>query len=239
MRRGFLLCLILLLGVSGVSCVANKGPRANIAPGLTVIDEYTIAGTKSFLTGYPALNLEGTINAVIEIPAGTTAKWEVIKPHGELKWEFKKGKPRTVKYLSYPGNYGMIPRTLLPKELGGDGDPLDVLVLCRALPRGSVVEAKVLGILKLLDNGEKDDKILAVPKESPLYGVDSIRELDIKFPGVTTIVETWFLNYKGPKEMESQGFAEVTEAMNAIKTAMEAFDNNAQSSNANRVHRKR
>jgi len=226
MRRTFLLCFILLLGVSGGSCVTNKGPRADIAPGLTALDEYTITGTKSFLTGYPALNPEGTINAVIEIPAGTTAKWEVIKPHGELKWKFKKGKPRIVKYLSYPGNYGMIPQTLLPKELGGDGDPLDVLVLGRALPRGSVVEAKVIGVLKLLDNGEKDDKILAVQKESALYGVDSIQELDIKFPGITTIVETWFLNYKGAKKMESQGFADVTEAMNLIKSAVEAFNTN-------------
>ena len=114
-----------------------------------------------------------------------------------------------------------------------------MLVLGRALPRGSVVEAKVLGVLKFLDNGEKDDKILAVPKESPLYGVDSIRELDIKFPGVTTIVETWFLNYKGPKEMESQGLAEVTEAMKVIKTAAAALDSDEQSSKANRVHPKR
>ena len=68
----------------------------------------------------------------------------------------------------------MIPRTLLPKELGGDGDPLDVLVLGRALPRGSVVETKVLGVLKLLDRGEQDDKILAVPKECPLHEVTSL-----------------------------------------------------------------
>ena len=46
-------------------------------------------------------------------------------------------KPREVKYLGYPGNYGMIPRTLLPKELGGDGDPLDVIVLGPAVERGS------------------------------------------------------------------------------------------------------
>lgn len=226
MKRAFSLCFILIVGLSSVSCLSNKGPRVNIAPGLTMVDAYTIAGGKSLLTGFPALNPEGTINAVIEIPAGTTAKWEVSKPHGELKWKFKKGKPRVVKYLGYPANYGMIPRTLLPKELGGDGDPLDVVVLGRALPRGSVVEAIVLGVLKLLDRGEQDDKILAVPKESPLHRVNSIKELDIKFPGVTAIVETWFLNYKGAGKMESRGFSGANEAMNVIKTAMEGFNNN-------------
>ena len=74
----------------------------------------------------------------------------------------------------------MISRTLLPKELGGDGDPLDVLVLGRALPRGSVVETKVLGVLKLLDRGEQDDKILAVPKESLLHEVTSLHVMPQK-----------------------------------------------------------
>ena len=74
---------------------------------------------------------------MIEIPTGTTAKWEVVKPSGELRWEFDQGRPRVVRYLGYPGNYGMIPRTLLPKEEGGDGDPLDVVVLGPAVPRGS------------------------------------------------------------------------------------------------------
>jgi len=67
----------------------------------------------------------GMINAVIEIPSGTVAKWEVEKSNGSLEWEVVNGKNRVVDYLGYPGNYGMIPQTLLPKELGGDGDPLD------------------------------------------------------------------------------------------------------------------
>jgi len=53
----------------------------------------------------------------------------VKKPDGIMKWAFEDGKPRVIKYLAYPGNYGMIPRTLLPKELGGDGDPLDIIML--------------------------------------------------------------------------------------------------------------
>ncbi len=197
--------------------------RGDYAAGLRAIDAYSLVGERSLLSGYPPRNEDGSINVVVEIPTGTNAKWEVSKKDGSLRWEFKKGQPRVVKYLGYPGNYGMIPRTLLPKSRGGDGDPLDVIVLGPAVPRGSVVTAKVVGILKLLDDGEQDDKIIAVMTNSPLETVNSIAELDEKFPGVTTIVETWFANYKGPGEMESRGFAEAEAAQKVIDAAIAAF----------------
>ncbi len=195
----------------------------DVAPGVKVVDEYTIAGEKSFLDGYSPLNEDGTINAVIEIPTGTNAKWEVVKPEGVMKWEFKKGKPRVVKFLGYPGNYGMIPKTILSKNEGGDGDPLDVIVLGEAVPRGSVVNAKLIGVLKLLDGGEQDDKLIAVLSDSPLAGVNSIEEMKKQFPGVLDIVEIWFSSYKGPGEMESKGFAEKDDAMNVLKKAIAAY----------------
>jgi inorganic pyrophosphatase len=109
-----------------------------------VKDGYTLIGKKNYLTGYEAIDRLGNINVVIEIPTGTTAKWEVEKSTGHLKWEFVDGVPREVSYLGYPGNYGMIPRTLLPKELGGDGDPLDVIVLGPAVKRGTVLKTKII-----------------------------------------------------------------------------------------------
>ena len=66
---------------------------------------YVLATPANLLTGYPAVNPDGTINAVVEIPAGTTAKWQVSKRDGTLEWEFLNGKPRIVEYLPYPGNY--------------------------------------------------------------------------------------------------------------------------------------
>ena len=66
---------------------------------------------------------QGLIHFVVEIPAGTNAKWEVDKATGGLHWEQKDGRPRVVQYLAYPGNYGMIPSTSLPYEIGGDGEP--------------------------------------------------------------------------------------------------------------------
>lgn len=199
------------------------GGEAAIAPGVEVVDAYTLKGQQNFLSGYEPLNPDGTINVVIEIPAGTTAKWEVVEPSGEMKWEFKKGRPRVVAYLGYPGNYGMVPRTLLPKEQGGDGDPLDVLVLGPAVPRGSVVKARVIGVLGLLDGGEQDDKILAVLEGDPLAEVKSVQELDARFPGVTRIVEIWFESYKGPGELESKGFAGPEAAERVLHAAAAAF----------------
>ena len=75
------------------------------------------------------------MHGIVEIPAGACEKWEV-KLDGVMRWDMKDGKPRHVKYLGYPCNYGMVPRTMLGKELGGDGDPLDVLMLGPAVPRG-------------------------------------------------------------------------------------------------------
>ncbi len=194
-----------------------------LAPGLKMVDDYTIVGEANFLTDFAPVNSDGTINVVVEIPTGTVAKWEVMEPDGALKWEFKNGAPRNVKYLGYPGNYGMLSQTLLSKERGGDGDPLDVLVLGEAVPRGSVVKAKVIGVLKLLDSGEMDDKIVAVLASSPLAEVDTPEQMDQKFPGVLSIVKIWFESYKGPGELTSDGYLGPKEAYQVIDAAKADF----------------
>lgn len=211
-----------LIAFSG--CITSPSIDAvKHASNVTVVDKYTLAGDKHFVRDYPPIDSYGNINVVVEIPTGTTAKWEVDKTTGELVWEFKDEKPRVVSYLGYPGNYGMIPQTLLPKESGGDGDPLDVIVIGPALPRGSVVKARVIGVLKLLDGGEQDDKIVAVLPKSDLGKVSSIKELNQEFNGITKIIEIWFSNYKGPGEMQSQGFAEVSEAQKVLKASIEEY----------------
>lgn len=146
-----------------------------------------------------------TLQAVIEIPAGSVQKWQMDKARpGLLEWE-KEADPatggtrlRTIAYLPYPVNYGALPGTLAAREQGGDGDPFDVLVLGPSLPQGASVNVRVLANLVMLDNGEQDDKLLAVRVDDPLYqDVSSLAELNDRFPGITTIIETWFSNYKG------------------------------------------
>jgi inorganic pyrophosphatase len=218
----FILLVILILN----SCKEEQNEvetlhQENEIPNIT--DTYTIIGEKNYLTGYDPIDSKGNVNVVIEIPTGTTAKWEVEKPSGNLKWEFVDGAPREIKYLGYPGNYGMIPRTLLPKELGGDGDPLDVLVLGSAVERGSVLKTKIIGMLKLFDRGEQDDKLIAVVEGSPFFNINSLEELDSNFDGSTTIIQTFFANYKGQGKMETLGWENEIESKKILDFSIEEY----------------
>ena len=98
------------------------------------------------------------VNALIEIPQGSRSKYEVDKATGLLRLD-------RVIYSSfhYPVNYGFIPQTL-----GEDGDPLDILVLCsQAIQSLCLVDATVIGNMQMIDNGEVDDKIIAVATKDP------------------------------------------------------------------------
>jgi inorganic pyrophosphatase len=193
---------------------------------MTPSDDFTIVGTED-LMGLKAMNDDGTVRAIVEIPAGTSAKWEVSKDDPKaVYWELKNDKPRVINYMAYPANYGSIPGTALPKELGGDGDPLDVIVLGQAVPRGEVVNVRVIGVLKMLDGGEQDDKLIAVlAKDSPLAHIESITQLDSEFPGVTQIVDIWFANYKGPDGgMEGKGFEDAESAKAVLDAAAANFE---------------
>jgi len=182
-----------------------------------------IAGKHHFIDGYkPVLN-DNFVQIVVEIPTGTTAKWEVNKDDGKLHWEIKNGKPRVIDYLGYPGNYGMIPRTLLSYESGGDGDPLDVLVLGPPIKRGTVIKAKIIGALKLLDGGEQDDKLIAVMEGNSFYKVNSISELEQSYPTIPPTIQTWFVSYKGPEKLTSTGYSDAQTANEILAAAIENY----------------
>ena len=98
------------------------------------------------------------VNAIIEIPQGSRAKYEIDKPSGLLKLD-------RVIYSSfyYPVNYGFIPQTY-----GDDKDPLDILVITSlSIQPLTLVEAKVIGVMQMIDNGDSDDKIIAVAANDP------------------------------------------------------------------------
>ena len=213
----FVLCLLAMpLAASGESV----GVRAQ---------QSVLKGEKNFLADYTTHNQDGTVNVVVEIPAGTTAKYEVDHKTGLMVLEQKDGQPRYVQYLPYPGNYGFVPRTVLAKELGGDGDPLDVIVLGDAVPRGSVIKARPLGVLTLKDGGEEDSKVIMAAIGSPFEKVRSVKQLNEQFPGVTGILQTWFTSYKGKDKngnllLSSDGVKERTEAIRVIGDAALQFE---------------
>lgn len=194
---------------------------APVANGLTEVGGLKIVGKKSLYDGNPPRNEDGTVNVIVEIPAGTNAKWETNK-EGELFWEVRDSAPRIVNFLSYPGNYGMIPNTLSPKDQGGDGDDLDVLILGPALPRGTVAKVHLIGVMKFLDQGEQDDKLLAVMKDTPLGQIRSIKELNESFPGAAEIVQLWFTHYKGAGKMTFQGWGDIDVAEEVLQRSIDA-----------------
>ena len=228
MSKAMIFALLLLAGGGALQdkpVDPNSFPSSSVAlaPGLSFADNLTIRAPKDFLRDFSARADGGLVNAVVEIPSGACEKWEV-KQDGRMRWDMKDGKPRHVKYLGYPCNYGMVPRTLLGREQGGDGDPLDILVLGPALPRGTVVAVRVLGMIRLIDGGEKDDKLIAVVQDSAFSKADSLAQLDEHFAGITAILRTWFENYKGKGALQCSGFAEKQEADALLNAASKAFE---------------
>jgi len=167
----------------------------------------------------PALNADDSVNVMIEIAAGSNAKWQQNKTDPlQLEWELKKGQLREVQYLAYPANYGIVTNTLLSKENGGDGDPLDVLVLGKALPQGNVVQVRVIAVMRMLDSGEQDDKLLAVPLKGLFSGLNDLPQLESEFPGITRQLKDWFEHYKGAgTQVTVQNIEDATAAMTLLR----------------------
>lgn len=133
----------------------------------------------------PGNNIPSTINAIIEIPKGSKAKYEIDKESGLLKLD-------RVLFSSvmYPANYGFIPQTYCD-----DRDPLDILVLCSVdvVPM-SLIEAKVIGVMHMIDNGEQDDKIIAVAQHD--MSVNYINDLSELPPHTMKEIVRFFQDYK-------------------------------------------
>ena len=217
--KRILLVTLLLSAIFGNIAFAAESLTDKLAPGLKFKDAYTVVGDKNLYTGYSPLNQDGTINTLTTIPTGTNAKWEINMDKGCLVWDMKDNKPRVIQYMGYPGNFGIIPRTM-----AADKDVLAVLVLGEPLARGTVAKAKVIGAIKLVNTRNAEtDKIIAVYESSPLYKINSLTELDQQYPGVTTIIETWFVNYNGKGKMKSLGFIDADRANDIVSQAVLEF----------------
>jgi inorganic pyrophosphatase len=154
------------------------------------------------------------VTAVIEIPEGSKTKYEVDKRTGLLKLD-------RVVYSSfhYPVNYGFIPRTL-----GLDGDPLDILVLCsQSIQPLCLVQATVIGNMQMIDSGEEDDKIIAVATDDPSVNhIVSIDELPRHF---ISVLRNYFEQYKvlENKQVVIEDFQDKSTAYRIINESIELY----------------
>jgi inorganic pyrophosphatase len=157
------------------------------------------------------------INAIIEIPKGSKIKYELDKKSGLIKVD-------RVLFSSvhYPANYGFIPQTYCD-----DHDPLDILVLGQeAVAPLSIMRAKPIGVMKMVDQGEADDKIIAVHADDPEYAhYNSIDELP---PHRLTEVKRFFEDYKAleKKAVVVEKFLGENEARNIVRSSIECYAKN-------------
>ncbi len=159
-------------------------------------------------------NAPAEVNGLIEISKGSSCKYEIDKATGLLKLD-------RVIYSSfhYPVNYGFIPQTL-----GDDGDPLDILVMCsESIQPLCLVNATVIGNMQMIDNGEKDDKIIAVATNDPSVNhIKSIEDLPQHF---FNVLKNYFEQYKvlENKKVEIDDFQNKEIAYQVIDDAIKMY----------------
>lgn len=149
----------------------------------------------------------GHVTCLIEIPKGSKVKYELCKQTGLLKLD-------RVLYsaVHYPVNYGMIPQTL-----DGDGDPLDILVICQErIEPYSLVQAKIIGVMNMIDGGQTDRKMIAVASHDIAVNyLDSISQLP---PHTTVEIKKFFEDYKvlENKTVEVDYFHDYADAIDVL-----------------------
>lgn len=160
----------------------------------------------------------GIVNTVVEIPEGSFLKVEWDRKRAAFMLD--RVEPSIYKK---PVNYGFIPQTL-----DEDGDELDTLIVCaEPLPIGIWLEAKIVGIMNFIDDGEADHKVVVVPADDRNTG-DSINTLDDLGDRWKQMVEEHFNHYKDlkkPGTTKVEGWGNAEDAKKIIAESIERYKN--------------
>jgi inorganic pyrophosphatase len=162
----------------------------------------------------PGEDIPQEFNAIVEIPFGSSVKYELDKDSGLIKLD-------RILYSAvyYPANYGFIPQTLAE-----DDDPLDVLVLCQetVVPL-TLIHSRTIGLMTMIDMGKKDHKIIAVATDDPEY--NSYREASEMPPHRLTMLRRFFQDYKllEGKAVEVDEILSAREAYPIIEDALHRY----------------
>lgn len=162
----------------------------------------------------PGEHLPSEFNALVEIPMGSSVKYELDKKTGLLRLD-------RILYSAvyYPANYGFIPQTYAE-----DDDPLDVLVLCQeSLAPLTLVSARAIGLMTMVDGGKRDHKILAVAIDDPEF--NSFREASELPPHRLSMLRRFFQDYKQleGKTVEVDEFQSAEMAMPIIEESLQRY----------------
>lgn len=162
----------------------------------------------------PQTSVVGEVHAIIEIPRGSRAKYELDKTSGLIKLD-------RVLYsaMYYPANYGFIPRSYCD-----DKDPLDILVLSQVdMVPLCLVTAKVIGVMRMLDGGEADDKLIAVASGDP--AVSHLNDISELPSHALSELRAFFEDYKKleNKSVEIEDFLGAKEAQQILLESFELY----------------
>jgi inorganic pyrophosphatase len=162
----------------------------------------------------PGRDLPGKFTAVIEIPMGSSVKYELDKETGLLRLD-------RILYSAvyYPANYGFIPQTLAE-----DDDPLDVLVLCQEpVAPLTLVKSRAIGLMTMTDSGKKDHKILSVAVDDPEF--DGFKEAKELPAHRLAMLRRFFQDYKTleGKAVDVDEFQPSSAAMPVIEDALARY----------------
>ncbi|AFZ20760.1 inorganic pyrophosphatase [Allocoleopsis franciscana PCC 7113] len=202
-------------------------------PGVTCGKKYLIArlpqsavslkNSVMDLSRIPAQPKPGLINVLIEIPAGSKNKYEFDKDLQAFALD-------RVLYASvqYPYDYGFVPNTL-----ADDGDPLDGMVLMdQPTFPGCVIAARPIGMLEMIDGGDRDEKILCVPDKDPRY--THVKSLQDIAPHRLEEIAEFFRTYKNleKKVTEILGWKDVGHVMPLVEKCIQAGSEKGRDSDA-------
>jgi inorganic pyrophosphatase len=159
-------------------------------------------------------DVPNTVNVIIEVPKGSKNKYEIDKETGLIKLD------RAMKSAQdYPFDYGFVPQTLWD-----DGDALDVVLLTTyPLFPGILVEARPVGIMNMIDTGDDDAKIIAVPKKDLRF--EEIKNLSDINPHTLKEIQHFFETYKTivNEKVVVKGFKKKDEALKAVKKGLKMY----------------
>jgi inorganic pyrophosphatase len=166
---------------------------------------------------YPDQEDKTIVHAIVEITPYTINKYELVNETGHLKLD-------RVGYssLAYPLTYGAIPQTL-----DEDEDFLDIVIanVTEPLIPGSIVEARIIGIIKFNDGGEQDDKVIAVINDDKRQDeIKSFKDLGEHFEKEVTYYFEHYKDLKKPGTCKVEGFLDTEEAIKVVDESIERYD---------------
>lgn len=160
------------------------------------------------------------VNVVIEIRRGERNKYEMDKKTGLIMLDRV-----TPASMGYPTDYGYVPGTLCE-----DGDPLDaLLVIAESVPQGVVVPSRPVGVLRMVDTGENDEKLICVAAND--ITMDHVKSVDDIGGSFKSVVEHYYSHYKDWKNdwkgvnVHFEGWGDAAEAKKVIKESIKRAKN--------------